>query len=77
MQPLPELDLADFCRAARWISFFQVARYGVPETLDDALPHSVRRFVMLPQPEKDVVAPLFLPHFRGYNRMGLEHARGA
>jgi len=62
--------------AARTYGFFYLTGHGVPAAANDALLQSARQFFSLPQADKDAIAMVNSPHFRGYNRAGLEYTRG-
>ena len=68
--------LTDLRHAARDIGFFYLINHGV----DDQLQHSVqqlsRRFFSLADAQKQPVAMIHSPHFRGYNRAASELTRG-
>lgn len=68
--------LTDLRHAARDIGFFYLINHGV----DDQLQHSVqqlsRRFFSLSDAQKQPVAMIHSPHFRGYNRAASELTRG-
>ena len=86
-EKLPTLDLsrfetdranflADLRAAARGAGFFYLTGHGVdPRLVDDVLGLS-RRFFALPERDKRAIEMIHSPHFRGYNRAGLEHTRG-
>lgn len=56
--------------------FFYLRGHGIPDALIDGLKAATRRFFALPEDEKLKIEMLRSPHFRGYNRAGLEHTRG-
>jgi isopenicillin N synthase-like dioxygenase len=68
--------LADLRRAAREVGFFYVIGHGVPEALNADLLATAGALFALPEAEKLAIAMVNSPHFRGYNRAGLEHTRG-
>jgi isopenicillin N synthase-like dioxygenase len=86
-ETLPTLDLqrfendraaflAELRAVARETGFFYLTGHGVdPAFVDEVLALS-RRFFALPEDEKLGIAMVNSPHFRGYNRAGLEHTRG-
>jgi isopenicillin N synthase-like dioxygenase len=87
LESLPSLDLrrfdvdrenflADLRAAARNSGFFYLKGHGVDARLIDEVLSLSRRFFSLPESEKRAVAMIHSPHFRGYNRAGLEHTRG-
>lgn len=87
---LPLIDLAAFAPAARGrgqaldalraaarrFGFFRIAGHGVPPALDVRLLAQARAFFLLPEADKQAVAMLRSPHFRGYTRPGAELTRG-
>ena len=60
--------LADLRHAAREIGFFYLINHGVDDGLQKAVQHQSRRFFALPDEQKQPVAMIHSPHFRGYNR---------
>ncbi|OBF59728.1 oxidoreductase [Mycobacterium sp. 852002-53434_SCH5985345] len=62
--------------AAHEVGFFYLTGHGVPGELAGRLLPAARRLFALPQAEKDAVAMVHSPHFRGYTRMGGELTRG-
>lgn len=68
--------LEDLRVAAREVGFFYLAGHGVPEALAERVREVSRRFFALPDDEKLRVQMIHSPHFRGYNRAGLELTRG-
>jgi isopenicillin N synthase-like dioxygenase len=87
---LPVLDLArleagpeeraaflnELRRTAYDLGFFYVTGHGVdPALIRDVLALS-RRFFALPDADKQAIAMVNSPHFRGYNRTGQEYTRG-
>ena len=87
LERLPTLDLrrfetdrenflADVRAAAREAGFFYLVGHGIePKLVDEVLTLS-RRFFALPERDKRAIEMIHSPHFRGYNRAGLEHTRG-
>lgn len=81
---LPEVDLRHppgqlrkhLREAAHEVGFFYLIGHGVPATLTRRVLAAARRLFALPQPEKDAVAMLRSPHFRGYTRLGGELTGG-
>ncbi len=63
-------------RAAHEVGFFYLAGHGVPQGLCQRVLDAARRLFALPQRDKDAVAMVRSPHFRGYTRMGGELTRG-
>lgn len=68
--------LADLRRAAREVGFFYLSGHGVPEAVIEQVQAVSKRFFALPEEEKLKVQMIHSPHFRGYNRAGLELTRG-
>jgi isopenicillin N synthase-like dioxygenase len=81
---LPEVDLHDapgqlrerLREAAHEVGFFYLTGHGVPGELTDRVLAAARRLFALPQADKDAVAMVRSPHFRGYTRLGGELTRG-
>jgi isopenicillin N synthase-like dioxygenase len=68
--------LADLREAARRTGFFYITGHGISAALIRDLRALAKRFFALPAAEKLSIAMVNSPHFRGYNRAGLEHTRG-
>ncbi len=81
---LPVVDLRDDpddlrCRlrtAAHEVGFFYLTGHGVSEDLAARVLASARRLFALPQADKDAIAMVRSPHFRGYTRVGGERTGG-
>lgn len=85
---LPVLDLTRFDgatraafldevrRAARGPGFFYLVGHGIDDALTQQVLALSRRFFALPERDKLAIQMVNSPHFRGYNRAGLEHTRG-
>ncbi|MBY6255103.1 isopenicillin N synthase family oxygenase [Phytobacter diazotrophicus] len=86
---LPTLDLARYFNpaereafldqlrtSARDIGFFYLINHGVNDELQRAVQHEARRFFALSDEQKQQVAMIHSPHFRGYNRAASEITRG-
>lgn len=86
---LPILDLARYFNPAereafldqlrtseRDIGFFYLINHGVNDELQRAVQHEARRFFALSDEQKQQVAMIHSPHFRGYNRAASEITRG-
>jgi isopenicillin N synthase-like dioxygenase len=81
---LPVVDLSDDPTALREmlrsvaheVGFFHLVGHGVPEDLTDRVLASARALFALPQSDKDAVAMVNSPHFRGYTRLGGELTGG-
>jgi isopenicillin N synthase-like dioxygenase len=81
---LPVVDLRDEPAAlterlrtvAHDVGFFYLTGHGVPDDLRDRLLAGARALFALPQADKDAVAMVNSPHFRGYTRLGGELTGG-
>lgn len=81
---LPVVDLRDDPEALRLalrtvaheVGFFYLTGHGVPDELTRRLLAAARRLFALPQADKDAVAMVNSPHFRGYTRLGGELTGG-
>ncbi len=81
---LPEVDLRDrpgqlrdrLREVAHEVGFFYLTGHEVPEALTRRVLTAARRLFALPQAEKDAVAMVRSPHFRGYTRLGGELTGG-
>lgn len=81
---LPEVDLrhpawrlrARLREVAHEVGFFYLTGHGVSESLIDRVMAAARRLFALPQSDKDAIAMVHSPHFRGYTRLGGERTRG-
>lgn len=62
--------------AAHELGFFYLTGHDVPATLVDRMLGVARKFFGLPQADKDAIAMVRSPHFRGYTRLGGELTRG-
>ena len=58
------------------MGFFYLTGHEVPDGLIDRVLAAARRLFALPQADKDAVAMVRSPHFRGYTRLGGELTRG-
>ena len=90
IERLPVLDLSRFDSigpdrtafltevraAARGASFFYATGHGISPVLIRELRVLAKRFFALPDADKLAIGMVNSPHFRGYNRAGLEHTRG-
>jgi isopenicillin N synthase-like dioxygenase len=63
-------------RAAHEVGFFYLTGHEVPDDLVGRMLAAARRLFALPQADKDAVAMVRSPHFRGYTRLGGELTRG-
>jgi isopenicillin N synthase-like dioxygenase len=81
---LPEVDLrhsagqlrAGLREAAHEVGFFYLTGHGVSGDLTRRVLAAARRLFALPAAEKDAVAMVRSPHFRGYTRLGGELTGG-
>ncbi|WP_428342728.1 isopenicillin N synthase family dioxygenase [Mycobacterium sp.] len=81
---VPEVDLRHpvgqlrprLREVAHAVGFFYLTGHQVPESLTRQVLATARRFFALPQADKDAVAMIRSPHFRGYTRLGGELTRG-
>ncbi|WP_093235910.1 2-oxoglutarate and iron-dependent oxygenase domain-containing protein [Sinorhizobium sp. NFACC03] len=87
---LPVLDLSRFAAGhperataldelrsvARSVGFFYLEGHGIPQEEIDGILSLSRRFFALPEDDKLAIEMRKSPHFRGYNRAGLEYTRG-
>lgn len=62
--------------AAHEVGFFYLIGHDVPETLVRRMLDVARKLFELPQADKDAVAMVRSPHFRGYTRLGGELTLG-
>ena len=62
--------------AAHEVGFFYLTGHGVPDGLAARVLAVARRLFELPHADKDAVAMVRSPHFRGYTRLGGELTRG-
>lgn len=74
--PDREAFLAEVRQAARNPGFFYLTGHGIPQEQIAELRRLAKAFFALPEPDKLAIAMVNSPHFRGYNRAGLEHTRG-
>src|ERR1700757_3388389 len=81
---LPEVDLRHpagqlrerLREVAHEVGFFYLIGHDVPAELTGRMLAAARRLFALPQAEKDAVAMVRSPHFRGYTRLGGELTGG-
>jgi isopenicillin N synthase-like dioxygenase len=81
---LPEVDLRHpagqlrnrLREVAHEVGFFYLTGHGVPEALTRRVLAVARRLFALPQEDKDAIAMVRSPHFRGYTRLGGELTGG-
>lgn len=62
--------------AARDVGFFYLTHHGIADSLQQTLQSEARRFFALTDAQKQQVAMVHSPHFRGYNRSAAELTRG-
>src|ERR1700722_15718293 len=62
---------------AHEVGFFYLTGHGVPDSLIDRVLAAARALFALPQADKDAIAMVNSPHFRGYTRLGGELTGGA
>ncbi|SOX51747.1 isopenicillin N synthase family oxygenase, partial [Mycobacterium ahvazicum] len=62
--------------AAHEVGFFYLTGHGVAQTLVARVLEAARALFALPQADKDAVAMVRSPHFRGYTRLGGELTLG-
>ncbi|TCV92991.1 isopenicillin N synthase family dioxygenase [Biostraticola tofi] len=68
--------LTELRLAARDIGFFYLTGHGIDPQLLDHVSHLSHAFFALPDEQKQAVAMVKSPHFRGYNRAASELTRG-
>jgi isopenicillin N synthase-like dioxygenase len=81
---LPEVDLRHpagqlrerLREVAHEVGFFYLTGHEVPDRLIDRVLAAARRLFALPPADKDAVAMIRSPHFRGYTRLGGELTGG-
>lgn len=81
---VPEVDLRDppgqlrkrLREVAHEVGFFYLTGHDVPEVLTGRVLAAARRLFALPPADKDAVAMVRSPHFRGYTRLGGELTGG-
>lgn len=62
--------------AAHEVGFCYLTGHQVPASLVQRVLDAARRLFALPQADKDAIAMVHSPHFRGYTRLGGELTRG-
>jgi len=62
--------------AAHEVGFFYLTGHDVPDALIGRVLEAARRLFDLPPADKDAIAMVNSPHFRGYTRLGGELTRG-
>ena len=62
--------------AAHEVGFFYLTGHGVADTLAARVLAEARRLFALPQADKDAIAMVHSPHFRGYTKLGGELTGG-
>jgi isopenicillin N synthase-like dioxygenase len=68
--------LAELRATAYELGFFYVTNHGVDQELIRQVLTLSRRFFALPEADKLAIEMVNSPHFRGYNRKGMEYTRG-
>ncbi len=68
--------LEELRSVARSVGFFYLEGHGIPQEQIDGVLNLSRRFFSLPEADKLAIEMRKSPHFRGYNRAGLEYTRG-
>jgi len=68
--------LEEVREAARGPGFFYLVGHGIDDALTQEVLALSRHFFSLPEKDKLAIQMVNSPHFRGYNRAGLEHTRG-
>lgn len=63
-------------QAAHEVGFFYLTGHGVPAELSRRVLEAACRLFRLPEADKDAIAMVRSPHFRGYTRLGGELTRG-
>jgi isopenicillin N synthase-like dioxygenase len=71
-----EAFLAELRDTAYELGFFYVINHGVDQNLIRDVRQLSRRFFALPEADKLAIEMINSPHFRGYNRKGMERTRG-
>lgn len=64
--------LAELREVAHDIGFFYLVGHGIDDDLITHVRTLARRFFALPEAEKLEIEMINSPHFRGYNRKGME-----
>lgn len=70
------LFIAELRRILHEHGFFYLIGHGVPPSLVDGMLAASKQFFALPEAAKLEISMLQSPHFRGYNRAGLEMTGG-
>ena len=75
----PERDaaLTQLRDVARTFGFFYLTDHGIPQERIDTVITLSMHFFALPEKQKLEIEMKKSPHFRGYNRAGLEYTRGS
>jgi isopenicillin N synthase-like dioxygenase len=74
--PDREAFVADLLSVLHDHGFFYMTGHGVDPTLIEDVRAAARRFFALPLEDKLAIEMVKSPHFRGYNRAGVERTRG-
>ncbi|ORW87451.1 oxidoreductase [Mycobacterium sp. IEC1808] len=76
LRAAPEALRQGLREAAHEVGFFYLIGHDVPGELATRLLAAARRLFALPDADKDAIAMVRSPHFRGYTRLGGELTRG-
>lgn len=68
--------LAQLRDTAHKYGFFYLDDHGIDQSLIDDVRGLAQKFFSLPEKDKQEIAMVKSPYFRGYNGAGLEHTRG-
>ena len=68
--------LEELRHTAHDVGFFYITGHGIDQTLIDQVGVQARAFFALPEQRKLEIEMVNSPHFRGYNRKGMEITRG-
>ncbi len=72
----PDAFLEELRKTSYDLGFFYVSGHGIDPALIQRVLSLARRFFELPEPDKLSIEMVNSPHFRGYNRTGMERTRG-
>ncbi|OBK50344.1 isopenicillin N synthase family oxygenase [Mycobacterium sp. 1081908.1] len=76
LRAAPEALREGLREAAHEVGFFYLIGHHVPDELAARMLGAARRLFALPQADKNAIAMVRSPHFRGYTRLGGELTRG-
>ncbi|MFN8566264.1 MAG: 2-oxoglutarate and iron-dependent oxygenase domain-containing protein [Kouleothrix sp.] len=68
--------MSELRETAHDLGFFYVTGHGIDGDLIRQVLMLARRFFQLPEADKLAIEMINSPHFRGYNRQGMEYTRG-